>query len=159
MASGGVASELATDSQRLAHVRGIHLNRLLPNSPIYHFLLSPIRIVSATRGCVTAQLPITSNHTNSKGGVHGSVSATLVDWVGGLAIASYDMRDNTGVSVDIHISYVGTAKEGDMLEIEGVATKVGGNLAFTEAKIFRLVEGERKSLVATASHTKFVKIP
>jgi acyl-coenzyme A thioesterase 13 len=147
------------DAEILSHVRSIHENRLLPLSPIYSFLLTPIQFVSATSGVVVARLPISRTHTNSKGGIHGSVSACIVDWVGGLAIASADMRDSTGVSTDIHISYVGLAKEGDTIEIEGRARKVGGSLAFTDATIWKLVDGQRGPIIATGSHTKYVRSP
>jgi acyl-coenzyme A thioesterase 13 len=86
------------------------------------------------------------------------VSATLIDWVGGIAIAAWDNREKAGVSTDIHISYVSSAKEGDSIEIEGKCDKVGGTLAFTTATIWKVVDDVPGPIVATGSHTKFVKI-
>jgi acyl-coenzyme A thioesterase 13 len=129
----------------------------LPRSPIYNFLLSDVRIHSATKGCVKARLKLTKNHINSGGGIHGSVSATIVDWAGGMAIATWDLREKTGVSVDIHVRYLSSAKEGDEVEIEGTAEKVGGSLAFTKVIISKLVDGERGAVVASGTHTKYVK--
>lgn len=154
-----MSEQPVTTSDIIAHVEAVHKNRLLPKSPIYSFLLSSVEFTSAAPGLVVARLLLTSTHTNSKASIHGSVSATIIDWVGGLAIASHDMRDSTGVSTDIHISYVGTAREGDTIEIEGRARKVGGNLAFTDVNIWKLVNGERGPIVAIGSHTKFVKVP
>jgi acyl-coenzyme A thioesterase 13 len=94
---------------------------------------------------------------NSSGGLHGSVTATIIDWAGGLTIAAWDCRHNTGVSVDINVSYVNSAREGDEIEIEGLVEKVGGSLAFTAVKIFKVEEGKRGKLVATGRHTKFVR--
>jgi len=94
---------------------------------------------------------------NSKGGIHGSVSATIVDWMGGMAIASYDLREKTGVSVDIHVTYQSSAKEGDEIEIEGIADKVGGSLAFTKVNIFKVQDSQRGVAVVTGTHTKFVR--
>jgi acyl-coenzyme A thioesterase 13 len=62
------------------------------------------------------------------------------------------------VSTDIHISYQSGAKAGDTIEIEGKAGKVGGTLAFTTATIWKLVDGKPGPIVATGSHTKYVKI-
>ncbi|KAF1984322.1 Thioesterase/thiol ester dehydrase-isomerase [Aulographum hederae CBS 113979] len=141
-----------------SHIRSI-VSRNLPNSPIYNFLLSTVSITHASKGIVRARLELTSNHVNSKGGLHGSVSATIVDWVGGMAIVSWDLREKTGVSVDIHVTYQSSAREGDTIEIEGVAERVGGNLAFTKIKISKVVDGEVGPIVATGTHTKFVKVP
>ncbi|THW50161.1 hypothetical protein D6C84_06728 [Aureobasidium pullulans] len=139
-----------------AHIEKLITNNL-PGSPIYAFLLTPVRLVSASKGHVLCRLPLTQNHMNSKGGIHGSVSATIVDWMGGMAIASWDLREKTGVSVDIHVTYQSSAKEGDEIEIEGIADKVGGSLAFTKVNIFKVQDGQRGAAVITGTHTKFVR--
>ncbi|KAF2195557.1 Thioesterase/thiol ester dehydrase-isomerase [Zopfia rhizophila CBS 207.26] len=140
----------------LSHVEKFWQGRK-PHSPIYAFLLSDIKLTHASKGLVRARLQLTNNHVNAHGGIHGSVSATLIDRVGGMAIAAWDNRMKTGVSTDIHISYVGSAKDGDEIEVEGVAKKVGGTLAFTTATISKVVDGEPGPIIATGSHTKFVK--
>jgi len=81
-----------------------------------------------------------------------------VSGAGGLAIASYDLREKTGASIDIHVTYQSSAKEGDEIEIEGVAERVGGSLAFTKVNIFKVEDGRRGKSVATGSHTKYVKV-
>ena len=124
------------------------------DSPVYKWFFSDIRIVSASHGSMTAELPLSPKLLNSKGGLHGSVSATIVDWAGGMAIASTGL-EKTGLSTDIHVSYVGTAKEGDMLTIEGNASKVGRNMGFTTVTIFK-GEGEEKQVVAHGTHTKYI---
>lgn len=103
---------------------------------------------------MVATLPVTANHLNSKGGLHGSVSATIVDWAGGMAIASTGL-EKTGLSTDIHVSYVSTAKSGDVLTIEGDVSKVGRNMGFTTVTIYK-GEGENKTIVAHGTHTKYI---
>lgn len=153
-----MASLTAENSpETLAHVEAFWQARK-PHSPIYAFLLSDIQLTHASKGLVRARLPLTKNHINAHGGIHGSVSATLIDWVGGMAIAAWDNRTKTGVSTDIHISYQSSAKDGDTIEIEGIAGKVGGTLAFTTATIYKVVDGKPGPIVATGSHTKFVKV-
>lgn len=100
---------------------------------------------------------------NSKNILHGSTSATIVDWIGGLVIASTspDRFKNRGVSVDIHATYVGAAKQGDLLIIKGKANKVGRNLAFIDVQILGRKPGARETgeddkVVVTGTHTKFV---
>ncbi|KAI1772210.1 thioesterase family protein [Hypoxylon cercidicola] len=129
----------------------------LPNSAIYKFLLSDVRIRSASKGSMTARLTLTREHINSSGGFHGAASAAIVDWAGGMAIATWDLRRKTGVSVDIHVTYLSSASEGDEIEITAYADKIGGSLAFTRVVISKVVDGEAGPVIANGSHTKFVK--
>ena len=144
------------DPATLAHVDAFWQARK-PHSPIYAFLLSDLTLTYASKGVVRARLQLTTNHVNTHGGIHGSVSATLVDWVGGMAIAAWDHRDKTGVSTDIHVTYLSSARDGDVIEVEGRANKVGGSLAFTTATISKVVDGVPGPVVASGTHTKFVR--
>ncbi|KAI2629939.1 thioesterase family protein [Hypoxylon sp. NC1633] len=157
MASSGENSAETHDEAAIkSHIEEL-LAAQLPNSAIYNFLLADARIVSASRGSVTARLTLTRNHMNSGGGIHGAASAAIVDWAGGMAIASWDLRRRTGVSADIHVSYLSSAVEGDEIEIAAFADKVGGSLAFTRVVISKVVGGEAGPVIANGSHTKFVK--
>lgn len=140
-----------------AHIEHL-VQTKLPTSPIYAFLLSPVLITSATRGHVIARLPLSPNHMNSMQSLHGSVSATIVDWMGGMAIATWDLRERTGVSVDIHVTYQSGAKVGQEVEIEGIAEKVGASMAFTRVVIYHVeVDGTRGKTIVSGTHTKYVK--
>ena len=141
-------------SSTLAHVER-HWQSLKEHSPIYNFLLSEVQVTSAAAGVIKARMFVRDVHLNSKGGLHGTVSACLVDWAGGLAIASTGLL-KTGVSTDIHTTYMATAKQGDLLEIEGCATKVGGTLAFTTTSISKVESDGSLKPVASGTHTKFV---
>lgn len=140
----------------LPHVQNVW-DGIRANSAIYRILLSDIRLVSATQGRVIAQLDIAPVHINSKGIFHGSVSATIVDWAGGMAIAATGL-EKTGVSTDIHVSYVSAAREGEILEIEAWTTKVGRTLAYTQVEIRKIGKenGEKGPVVCTGSHTKYL---
>ena len=138
----------------LEHVRGV-AERMKGNSPIYDFLLANATLISATKGTVVANLLLEKNHVNSRGTIHGAVSATIVDWSGGLAIATYGL-EKTGASIDIHVTYIGGAQIGDTIQIEAIANKVGRSVAFTTIRIYKLVDGLPGPMVATASHTKYI---
>lgn len=145
-----------SDQDVLQHVCR-HWEGLKGRSPIYQFLLKDVNIVSAKKGFINGRLTVLRVHLNSKGTLHGTVSACLTDWAGGLAIASTGL-EKTGVSTDIHTTYIATAKEGDVLDIAGIATKVGGTLAFTTVAIRKLNSDLTFSPVATGTHTKFVAV-
>ncbi|KAG7118992.1 Acyl-coenzyme A thioesterase 13 like protein [Verticillium longisporum] len=150
----------ASDPTTEAHITDYHATRCLA-SPLYAFLLSPaehgLRLTHASRGRVVFRLPVAACHLNAAGGLHGSVSATIVDWAGGLAVAAWDLRGGTGVSVDIHVSYVSSVRLGEEVEIEGSVDKVGGSLAFTTVGVWKVEEGRRGAVVITGRHTKFVR--
>ena len=149
-----MASPTGPPTDELSHLQN-YWATMRQNSPIYDFLLGDIALVAATQGAFTARLAVTPRHLNSKGTLHGTVSACLTDWAGGLAIAAHDGRDRTGVSTDIHTTFVSTAREGDVLEVRGWASKVGGTLAFTSVEVRKV--GGAGGVVATGSHTKYVK--
>ena len=146
-----MGSNQPTESAELAHVRSYWAN-MLPQSPIYTFLLKDVQLISASNGNVLATLQVQPVHMNSKGTLHGTVSACITDCFGGLVVASTGL-EKTGVSTDIHTTYVSTAKPGDTLEIEAKANKVGRSLAFTSVEIRRQDGG----VVAVGTHTKYVK--
>ncbi|CAG8618649.1 1420_t:CDS:2, partial [Scutellospora calospora] len=79
---------------------------------------------------------------------------SLVDIGGSLAIASKGMVA-TGVSTDMNISYVGSAKEGDILLMNAECVKLGKTLAFTIMELYTKTDGR---LIAQGRHTKFVGI-
>jgi acyl-coenzyme A thioesterase 13 len=147
----------ANDPELLSFVQDFWAARL-PHSAIYQLVLSGVVFTHVSKGLVRARITLTKDHVNSHGGIHGSTSATMFDWVGGMAIAAWDKRTKTGVSTDIHVTYQSSAREGDEIEIEGVATKVGGTLAFTRCCIYKVVDGERGPVIAEGSHTKYVKV-
>lgn len=139
----------------------LHIEELvktkIPASPIYAFLLSDIAITAASKNCVVARLPLTDSHMNASKSLHGAVSAAIVDWAGGMAIATHDLRASSGPSIDIHVTYQSGAKVGDEIEIEGIAERVGGALGFTKVTIYKVEDGERSTIVSTGTHTKYVK--
>lgn len=96
------------------------------------------------------------NHVNSRGTIHGAVTAAIVDWSGGLAIATHGL-EKTGASVDIHVTYLSTAKVEETIEIEATANKVGKSMAFTTIRVYKIVDEVPGAMVATASHTKFIQ--
>ena len=145
-----------TIATRDAHVQAL-LHRLLANSPIYGLMLSTMRLASVARGTVVTALTLGPEHVNSKGGLHGAVSAVIIDFTTGLAIASRDLREATGASVDMHISYLSSARVGDEVRVETRAERVGGSLAFVTVRIARVDAQGGETVVTLGQHTKYVR--
>ncbi|KAI1491501.1 HotDog domain-containing protein [Biscogniauxia mediterranea] len=165
-----------TDAQIAAHLTHL-LRTRAPLSPLYDLLISGAgaRIVRATRGAFAARLTLSRAHLNSAGTLHGAASAALVDWAGGMAVATTMISPDatgTGVSLDIHVRYLAaSAREGDVLEVRGTADRVGGRVAFTSVGIWKVLggkgegegegkgdgKGEEWEMVASGTHTKYIK--
>lgn len=95
---GPADGEHAVSAVRTQHVQAL-LQALLKRSPIYGTILSSISLQSVQKGSVTTKLILEDIHVNGRGSLHGAVSATIVDFVTGLAIASWDLRESDRKSV------------------------------------------------------------
>jgi acyl-coenzyme A thioesterase 13 len=143
-------------SPELAHAKKISEDKM-PSSPIYQWVLDGVKLIDGSKGRLVARLPLSEKHMNSKNTMHGSLSLTIIDWLGGIAITTCDFRTSTGVSLDIHVSYQSTAALGEEIEMEGVVERLGRSVAFTKVNIYRVEGGVRSTLLVTGSHTKYVK--
>ncbi|KAL1745798.1 HotDog domain-containing protein [Schizophyllum fasciatum] len=148
------AARVGTDDELLAHVRAFW-DRQRPTSPLYSLLIPDVTITFARPGRVLARMRVAPQQTNSRGTLHGTTSACLVDWGGGIAIASHGV-ERTGVTTDLHVSCLAPAREGDLLEIECVAEKVGRTMAYTTVTLRKIVEGSESLIVSSGRHTKYI---
>lgn len=153
------SSSLTDDSAAEARTTKVQslMRTLLARSPVYGLILADIKLADVTPGTVTLRLKLAATHLNSKGGLHGAVSATMVDFVTGLAICSHDLRESTGASVDMHLSFLSAAQADDTVAVHGTAERVGGNLAFVTVRINKLARDGTEKPVTLAQHTKFVR--
>ncbi|GAA6011301.1 hypothetical protein JCM11491_006789 [Sporobolomyces phaffii] len=113
---------------------------------------SHMNIVSASPGKVTAEMTVQQHQTNRLSSLHGGLIASLVDTGGSLALSSKGLW-LTGVSTDINITYVRSARLGEKLGIKSELVNMGRTLAFTRTEISSLETGK---LLAYGSHTKYI---
>jgi acyl-coenzyme A thioesterase 13 len=81
---------------------------------------------------------------------HGGFYCTLVDIVGSMALIAKGATFPS-VSTDISVSFMSSAKEGDIITILGKCEKMGRVLGFTSV----LIKKDGESL-AKGSHTKYI---
>lgn len=140
------------------HVSSVWAHKIQASQP-YALLIPSIVLTSASAdGRITGELTLEPQHVNSLGGIHGTTSAALIDFAAGMAIVAQRGGDKTGVSTDIHVSYVSSARVGDVVEVECWVNKLGRNMGFTSVEIRKKGgdgKGGKKVLV-TGSHTKYV---
>lgn len=117
-------------------------------------LAKPLEIVEACEktGRLKFEFTVDKSQTNINNTLHGAYIAFLVDHTTSFSLVMAGKTSNPGVSVDMNMSYMRSAKIGEVVFIESEIMKIGSNLAFLEAT---LTNSDGK-LVATARHTKFV---
>ncbi|KAI9228312.1 MAG: HotDog domain-containing protein [Piptocephalis tieghemiana] len=113
-------------------------------------LIPRLQVIGATPGKVECQLRVEESHLNRLETLHGGVIAALVD-VGGSLACTTKGYDITGVSTDINVSYLSSAKLGDVLCMTAKCEKFGRTLAFTNIEL-----RVKDRLVAQGRHTKYV---
>ncbi|KAF9937563.1 hypothetical protein BGZ65_001369 [Modicella reniformis] len=78
--------------------------------------MAGLKVISASKGSILCELEVEKQHLNRLGGCHGGLLSTAVDIGGSLAIAAENMHA-TGVSTDLNVSFISSAKIGDKLII------------------------------------------
>lgn len=127
-------------------------------------VLSKVEILSVENGKMTAEMTVTDEHANVSGTMHGGMTATIIDQVSSMALASAyiknidDWKDKpiakiASASVELSVSYFNPAKIGDVIIIESETLKAGRQLAFLEVTIS---SKETRKIIAKGKHTKFV---
>ena len=109
------------------------------------------REVTVEPGRITCVLPVTPQVENRYSTLHGGCIATLVDVLSTAALVS--VSDSSGVTLDLNVSYMTAAKDGDSVVIDARVLKVGKSTAALEVELRSVQTG---SLVAKGRHTKFL---
>lgn len=116
-------------------------------------VLSKVKIVSGGEGKCIAELKVEEEHQNFVGGLHGGMTATMVDVLSTLAMMTHKENPPPGVTVDLHVSYLKAAKIGDTVLVEASTLKKGKTLAYLHVDLKNKSTNE---LIAVGSHIKFV---
>ena len=108
------------------------------------------RLVSAAEGKCSVEFEVDERMSNMFGTLHGGVSASMVDiFTTGALVAT--PKGAPGVSVDLHMTYLASAKVGETVVLDAEVIRAGKSLAFTKADLKLKHTGK---LVATGLHTK-----
>uniref|UniRef100_T1GK59 Thioesterase domain-containing protein n=1 Tax=Megaselia scalaris TaxID=36166 RepID=T1GK59_MEGSC len=91
-----------------------------------------VEILSCADGKCSAKFNVSDEQVNMGGGLHGGFTATLVDNITTYALMS--KGTHPGVSVDLHVSYLKGAKEGDSVLVDATTVRAGKNLAYIECE-------------------------
>lgn len=111
-----------------------------------------LTVTSAHAGRVECTMRVAKDTVNAYGGLHGGCIATLVDHCGTLALMSVKPM-KPGVSLEIAVSYLSSAKLGEDLRIVATALKTGRTIALADVTIRRAKDD---TIVAIGKHTKHI---
>ncbi|XP_055686980.1 acyl-coenzyme A thioesterase 13-like [Lutzomyia longipalpis] len=115
--------------------------------------LKNVEIVAGGEGKIKAEFKVLPEHLNSAGGLHGGFTASLIDILTSVALMSNN--SHPGVSVDLRVSYLKGAREGDSVIVDATTIKAGRKMAFLECELKHKSDG---SLIARGGQTKFVDL-
>lgn len=115
--------------------------------------------MSAGDGRLTAHMKVDKIHCNTSNTLHGGLTATMIDALSTLALASLDVKGYqesklpTTVSIEINMTYLRPAPINSEIMIECITEKRGKNIAFLAASIINKSDGK---LVAKGNHLKAI---
>ncbi|KAF7265459.1 acyl-coenzyme A thioesterase 13-like [Rhynchophorus ferrugineus] len=132
------------------------LTKILQRTKVFERVLNKIKVLSLENGTCTAELKVEEEHSNILGGLHGGLSATLVDTLSTYALLSHKHGQVPNVSVNINMEYIKGAKIGDEIQIFANTVRVGKTLAFLEVSIKDKATGK---ILVKGSHTKYMMHP
>ncbi|OAF70471.1 hypothetical protein A3Q56_01779 [Intoshia linei] len=118
----------------------------------YEKTIKNIKILKSEKGYVKSQFYVDKSHCNLNKTLYGGCSATLIDCITSLALLS-NGKNNGGISMNLNLNYLRAIQMDQNIIIEGIATKVGKNVAYLKGKIY----DKDNRLCLTASHIKYMQ--
>ncbi|XP_049884975.1 acyl-coenzyme A thioesterase 13-like [Pectinophora gossypiella] len=117
--------------------------------------LRKVKVISCDKGRMVTEFQVGQEHLNQRGTLHGGFIAHLVDAISTYALTANDTIETRGMSIDLSVSYLRMAKEGDFVEVEAVTKKLGKKIAFLEVELRNKASGQ---VIATGRHTKYTGV-
>ncbi|KAK6625272.1 hypothetical protein RUM43_005566 [Polyplax serrata] len=126
--------------------------QLMSKGKGYEKSLQQVVITAAGQGGCTAEFKVEEGMTNRGGSLHGGCTATLIDCISTIGLMT-GKNQSPGVSINLSVSYLKGALEGETIVIDTKTVKSGKTLAFLEAVLKKKESGD---IVATGTHIKFI---
>lgn len=96
-------------------------------SPFLDAALGPLQVAPGTTNLT---MEVASRHTNSRGGVHGGLLATLADLCLGHTMKATVEPSHDLSTASLSIDYISTARMGERLEASAEVLRVSTHLGF-----------------------------
>ncbi|KAM3968569.1 acyl-coenzyme A thioesterase 13 [Aphomia sociella] len=129
--------------------------KVIATTKCFDHNLRKVKVVSCGNGRMVTEFQVGSEHLNQRGTLHGGFIAHLVDAISTYALTTNEKVDTRGVSIDLSVSYLTAAKEGDNILVEAVTRKTGKKVAFLEVEVRNK---DNNQVLATGRHTKYIGV-
>ncbi|XP_059055426.1 acyl-coenzyme A thioesterase 13-like [Achroia grisella] len=130
-------------------------SKVIASTKCFDQNLRKVKVVCCDNGRMVTEFQVGPEHLNQRGTLHGGFIAHLVDAVSTYALTSNEKVDTRGVSIDLSVSYMSAAKEGDNIEVEAVTKKTGKKIAFLEVEVRNK---DKNQVLAIGRHTKYIGV-
>lgn len=118
----------------------------------FNKILEKVVINSAGQGNCQAEFTVTEDMTNRGGTLHGGCTATLIDVISTIGLTTKS-ENVPGVSVNLNVSYLKAANEGEEVLVDSKTVRMGKKLAFLDVILKKKSTGE---VIATGNHVKYI---
>lgn len=112
------------------------------------------RLKKVEEGAAEMHILVRKDMTNPLGLLHGGVQSMILDEVIGLTVAAME-KPYPSVSINLHVDFIGKAKEGDTIVARASAIRKGRQIIQMRGEI-ALLDG---TLVATATSNMLNLLP
>ncbi|ESQ36497.1 hypothetical protein EUTSA_v10008953mg [Eutrema salsugineum] len=124
----------------------------LPHRFLERFVTKGIKVDLIEPGRIVCSMKVPPHLLNAGNFLHGGATATLVDLIGSAAIYTTGATQ-TGVSVEINVSYLDAAFLDEEIEIESKTLRVGKAVAVVSVELRKKKTGK---IIAQGRHTKYL---
>ncbi|CAN0865114.1 Acyl-coenzyme A thioesterase 13 [Linum grandiflorum] len=118
------------------------------------FIMQGLHVDLVETGRVICSMKVPPRLLNGGNFLHGGATATLVDLVGSAVIFTVG-APQTGVSVEINVSYLDAAYVDEEIEIEAKILRVGKAVGVVSVELRKKKTGK---LIAQGRHTKYLAV-
>ncbi|CAN1342721.1 Acyl-coenzyme A thioesterase 13 [Linum perenne] len=118
------------------------------------FIMQGLQVDLVEPGRVICSMKVPPRLLNAGNFLHGGATATLVDLVGSAVIFTVG-APQTGVSVEINVSYLDAAYVNEEIEIEAKILRVGKAVGVVSVELRKKKTGK---LIAQGRHTKYLAV-
>ncbi|CAA7015346.1 unnamed protein product [Microthlaspi erraticum] len=124
----------------------------LPPRFLERFITKGLKVDLIEPGRIVCSMKVPPHLLNAGNFLHGGATATLVDLIGSAAIYTTGATQS-GVSVEINVSYLDAAFLDEEIEIESKALRVGKAVAVVSVELRKKKTGK---MIAQGRHTKYL---
>ncbi|WCJ30601.1 Acyl-coenzyme A thioesterase 13 [Euphorbia peplus] len=124
----------------------------MPERFFESFIMQGLHVDLIEPGRLICSMKVPPRLLNSGNFLHGGATATLVDLVGSAVIFTVG-APQTGVSVEINVSYLDAAYANEEIEIEAKVLRVGKAVGVVSVELRKKKTGK---IIAQGRHTKYL---